>query len=76
MELGDRVGVYDGRAVSAEREGFVLSIESRFAVPTSGTATEPIFAQDVRVMDATPLFPAGTYFIIGTTALGSGVAWY
>lgn len=76
LELGDRVGVYDGRAVSAEREGFVLSIESRFAVPTSGTATEPIFAQDIRVMDATPLFPSGTYFIVGTTALGSGVAWY
>lgn len=75
LELGDRVGVYDARALSAEREGFVLSIEHRYTVP-AGLATEPIYAQDIHVMDATPLFPSGAYFVIGTTALGSGVAWY
>ena len=77
LELGDRVGVYDGRAVSAEREGFVLGIDHGYTVPSAGQpATEPIYKQDIRVMDATPLFPSGTYFVIGSTALGSGVAWY
>ena len=32
--------------------------------------------QDVDILDATNLWPSGSYFVIGSTALGSGEAWY
>lgn len=73
LELGDRVRVRDGRATTSFREGFVIGIESRFQVQAS---TEPVFAQDIHVLDAEPLFPAATYFRVGSSALGAAVCWY
>lgn len=68
LELGDRVTISDGRVVSAAREGFVTRIGWRS--DASG------YRQDIDVLDATGLWPSGTYYAIGSTALGSGVAWY
>lgn len=78
LELGDKIAFSDGRAVSSARTGYVLSIIHRFTMPQGGDseAQEPAYAQDIDVLDDASLFPAGTYFVIGTTALGSGVAWY
>lgn len=78
LELGDKVGLSDGMAVSSERTGYVLSIAHRFTMPDGkqSETNEPAYAQDIDVLDDSALFPAGTYFIIGTTALGGGVAWY
>lgn len=79
LELGDKITFSDSRAVSAARTGYILSIAQRFTMPRGdgdADAQEPVFAQDMEVLDDANLFPAGTYFVIGTTALGSGVAWY
>lgn len=77
LELGDRIGVSDGRTLTSEREGFVTGIQSTWTTPQGdGAAQTPVFSQNIDVLDAAGLWPAATYFVIGATALGSGVAWY
>lgn len=77
LELGDRIGVSDGRGLSSEREGFVIGINTSWRTPQDGGASQtPVLAQNIDVIDATGLWPSGTYYKIGTTALGAGVAWY
>lgn len=77
LELGDRVGVSDGRAVSTEREGFVTVIAHAWKTPERGSLSQvPVYSQTITVLDAAAFFPGSSYFKIGTTALGAGEAWY
>lgn len=68
IELGDRVTFSDGLAVSAERDGFVTGINWRF--DASG------YGQALTLLDAEDLYSGGPYYVIGSTALGSGEAWH
>jgi hypothetical protein len=82
LELGDRVGVSDGRAVSVEREGFVIGIAHKWTTPERGSPSQiPIYSQTLTVLDAAAMFSGSGYFVIGTTALSGvgvpgGKAWY
>lgn len=75
LEIGDRVGYRDGRAVSTEREGFVVGITHNWKTPQD-RAQAPVYNQAIDILDAADLWPSGIYFQIGATALGAGVAWY
>lgn len=68
LELGDRVTVSDGATVATGQEGFVIGI--RWAANRVG------YWQDLTVLDAEHLWPSDSYYVLGTTALGSGDAWY
>lgn len=68
LELGDRVTFSDDRIVSTARDGFITGIDWRF--DTGG------LRQTLTLLDAEDLYSGGPYFVIGSTALGSGEAWH
>jgi len=68
LELGDRVTFSDGLTVSTARDGFITGIRWRF--DAAG------YNQTLTLLDAESLYSGGPYFVIGTTALGSGEAWH
>lgn len=68
LELGDRITFSDGRIVAAARQGFATGINWRF--------DDTGFWQTLSALDATNLYSGGPYFVIGSTALGSGSAWH
>ena len=68
VELGDRITFSDKRIVSAARDGFVTGIAWRFDAKGYG--------QTLTLLDAADLYSGGPYFVIGSTALGSGEAWH
>lgn len=63
--LGDRVTVANSYAMSSSRQGFITGINWRLS--------ERGFVQDLDIIDATSLYPYGSYFILDTTLLGSGI---
>lgn len=72
MELGDYVTFGDGRVVNSSRTGYVVGWELRYSA--NGGMVE-----DFIVLDASGYFPTPSsldWFVVGTTALGSGRAYY
>ncbi len=77
LEIGDLVRFYSGRDLPTARDGYVIGINSRWTSPSrKRVGGDPIYLQDIQVMDAEKLFPRRDYYIIGETALGAGGAWY
>lgn len=68
LELGDRVTFSDGLTVSTARDGFITGIRWRF----DGAG----YNQTLTILDGEDLYSGGPYFVIGSTALGSGEAWH
>lgn len=69
LELGDRVQFNDARTLDTVHSGWIIGIQGKFTL-TDGLRL------DLRVWDDAGLISGSTYFVIGATALGSGVAWY
>ena len=69
FELGDRVTFSNGRIVNAARSGHVLAHSWQLG-------EDGFFSQTLELLDREYLFPYEDYFVIGTTALGGGRAWY
>lgn len=69
LQLGDRVTFSDARIVGSTREGFVTGIDWTFDDAAG-------YYQTITILDAAGLWPSATYYAIGSTALGSGSAWY
>jgi hypothetical protein len=66
--LGDLVTINDTNIMSSSRTAYLVAINFK--------ADETGFEQTLTALDATSLYPASNYFIIGTTLAGDGVAFY
>lgn len=77
LELGDRIRFSSVRDLPVAREGYIVGITSRWTSPKRRRVdSQPVFRQDIEVMDAEKLFPRNDYFVVGESTLGEGGAWY
>lgn len=70
FELGDRITFSAaGRSVETPRDGHILAHAWEYG-------DDGFFSQTLEVLDREYLYPYSDYFVIGSTALGAGRAWY
>ena len=71
LEIGDRVTASDG--LYDDRDGHIIAITHNFTVTNSGLP----YTQNITLIDRSFVAPyANDYFIIGTSTLGTEVAWF